>query len=78
MTFPRAKFGRINYRKIVKWVPVESRALAAVGYDHDWHQLYLEFRSGDIYCYRGSRRRLHAELEEAWIIQAPGKRLANT
>lgn len=20
---------------------------------NDWHQLYLRFRSGDIYCYRG-------------------------
>jgi hypothetical protein len=24
--------------------------LAAVACDHDWHHLYLEFRSGDIYC----------------------------
>jgi hypothetical protein len=35
----------------VKWVRVESRALAAVAYNHDWHHLYVEFRSGDIYCY---------------------------
>ena len=27
--------------------------LAAVAYNHDWQQLYLRFRSGDIYCYRG-------------------------
>ena len=37
----------------MKWIPVKSRMLAAVAYDPDWHQLYLEFRSsGDIYCYR--------------------------
>jgi hypothetical protein len=37
----------------VKWVTVKSRMLAAVAYDHDWQQLYLKFRSGDVYCYRG-------------------------
>jgi KTSC domain-containing protein len=37
----------------VKWVRVESRALAAVSYNHEWRYLYLEFPSGDIYCYRG-------------------------
>jgi hypothetical protein len=26
--------------------------LAAAAYDHGWRQLYLEFRSGEIYCYR--------------------------
>ena len=36
----------------MKWVRVESRVLAAVAYNHDWHHLYLEFRGGDIYCYR--------------------------
>jgi hypothetical protein len=36
----------------VNWTRVKSRMLAAVAYDHDWRQLYLEFRSGDIYCYR--------------------------
>ena len=36
----------------MNWVRVKSRMLAAVAYDHDWHHLYLEFRSGDIYCYR--------------------------
>lgn len=35
----------------MNWVRVKSRMLAAVAYDHDWHHLYLEFRSGDIYCY---------------------------
>lgn len=36
----------------VNWVPVKSRMLAAVAYNDDWRQLYLRFRSGDIYCYR--------------------------
>ena len=36
----------------MNWVRVKSRMLAAVAYDPDWHQLFLEFRSGDIYCYR--------------------------
>jgi hypothetical protein len=36
----------------VNWVRVKSRMLAAVAYNPDWHHLYLEFRSGDIYCYR--------------------------
>ena len=35
----------------MKWVPVKSRMLAAVAYNHDWQQLYLKFR-GDVYCYR--------------------------
>jgi hypothetical protein len=37
----------------MNWVPVKSRMLAAVAYSNDWQQLYLRFRSGDIYCYRG-------------------------
>ena len=37
----------------MKWVWVKSRMLSAVAYNHDWHQLYLKYRSGDIYCYRG-------------------------
>ena len=37
----------------MNWVPVKSRMLAAVAYSADWQQLYLRFRSGDIYCYRG-------------------------
>jgi len=37
----------------VDWVPVKSKMLTAVAYNRDWQQLYLKFRSGDIYCYRG-------------------------
>jgi hypothetical protein len=36
----------------VGWVPVKSRMLSSVAYNDDWHELYLKFRSGDIYCYR--------------------------
>ena len=37
----------------MKWVPVKSRMLIAVAYNQDWQQLYLRFRSRDVYCYRG-------------------------
>ena len=37
----------------MNWEPVKSRMLAAVAYNREWQQLYLEFRSGDVYCYRG-------------------------
>jgi hypothetical protein len=36
----------------VNWVRVKSKMLSAIAYDDDWRQLYLRFRSGDIYCYR--------------------------
>ena len=36
----------------MNWVPVKSKMLAAVAYNDDWRQLYLQFRSGEIYCYR--------------------------
>ena len=34
------------------WVRVKSKMLSAVAYNGEWRQLYLKFRSGDIYCYR--------------------------
>jgi hypothetical protein len=46
----------------VKWVRVESRVLAAIAYDHNWHQLYVEFRSGNIYCYSGVPVERYEEL----------------
>ena len=57
----------------MNWVPVKSRMLAAVAYNDNWQQLYLRFRSGDIYCYRGVPAAVHctvtASLPEAagWI-----------
>jgi hypothetical protein len=36
----------------VDWVRVKSKMLSAVAYNGEWRQLYLKFRSGDIYCYR--------------------------
>jgi hypothetical protein len=36
--------------------------LAAVAYNHDWRQLYLKFRGGDIYCYRGVPHERYEEL----------------
>ena len=38
--------------QIVKWVWVKSKMLAAVAYNQQWQQLYLKFRSGEVYCYR--------------------------
>jgi hypothetical protein len=46
----------------VNWVRVKSKMLAAVAYNPDWHHLYLEFRSGDIYCYRGVPAERYEEL----------------
>ena len=37
----------------MSWVPVKSKMLSAVAYNADWQQLYLKYRSGDVYCYRG-------------------------
>jgi KTSC domain len=37
----------------VNWVLVQSKMLTAVAYNLGWQQLYLKFRSGEIYCYRG-------------------------
>jgi hypothetical protein len=45
----------------VKWAPVKSRMLAAVGYNQDW-QLYLKFRSGEVYCYRHVPLQRYQEL----------------
>jgi hypothetical protein len=49
----------------VKWVLVQSKMLAAVAYNRDWQQLYLKFRSGEIYCYRGVPAELYQELLSA-------------
>ena len=46
----------------MKWVPVKSRMLATVAYNHDWQQLYLKFRGGDVYCYRGVPVEEYGEL----------------
>jgi hypothetical protein len=46
----------------VNWVLVQSKMLAAVAYNHDWQQLYLKFRSGEIYCYRGVPVEQYQEL----------------
>lgn len=46
----------------MKWVPVKSRMLAAVAYNDDWKQLYLKFRSGEVYCYRDVPAEQYEEL----------------
>jgi hypothetical protein len=37
--------------KALEWVPVESRAVKAVGYRADAQQLYIQFHSGEMYRY---------------------------
>jgi hypothetical protein len=49
----------------VNWVLVRSKMLAAVGYNRHWQQLYLKFRSGDVYCYRGVPVEQYQELLDA-------------
>jgi len=41
---------------------VPSKMLAAVAYDRAWQQLYLKFRSGEIYGYRGVPVQQYQEL----------------
>jgi hypothetical protein len=36
--------------------------LTAVAYNPDWRQLYLRFRSGDVYCYREVPAERYEEL----------------
>ena len=46
----------------MEWVPVKSRMLTAVAYDHDWQQLYLNFCSGEVYCYRAVPAERYQEI----------------
>jgi hypothetical protein len=46
----------------VNWVAVESSVLAGVAYSHEERELYLEFVSGDIYCYFDFPPEQHDEL----------------
>jgi hypothetical protein len=46
----------------MEWVPLKSRMLSAASYNAVWQQLYLRFRSGDVYCYRGVPTERYREL----------------
>jgi len=46
----------------VRRVPVQSRAIASVGYDPATNVLELEFVDGDLYRYYAVPRRVHQEL----------------
>jgi hypothetical protein len=46
----------------VGWVPVKSKMLVAIAYSSEWQQLYLKFRPGDVYCYRGVPSARYQEL----------------
>ena len=54
----------------MEWVAVKSKMLVAVAYSGDWQQLYLKFRSGDIYCYRGVPR---VRLDELLAADSKGQ-----
>jgi hypothetical protein len=43
-------------------VPVESRAIASVGYDAATNVLEIEFVDGDVYRYYAVPQRVHREL----------------
>ena len=49
----------------IKRVPVESRALAAVGYSRKLHALEIEFRNGAIYRYLDVPRSVHKAMMKA-------------
>jgi len=46
----------------VDWVRVKSKMLVAIAYNAEWQQLYLKFRPGDVYCYRGVPPAQYQEL----------------
>ena len=49
----------------MEWLPVKSKMLSAVAYNDEWRQLYLKFRSDDVYCYREVPLRQFKELLDA-------------
>ena len=53
---------RMVEEQAMEWIPVKSKMLAAVAYNRDWHLLYLDFRNGEVYCYRGVPVQLFEEL----------------
>jgi hypothetical protein len=50
---------------MMKRVPVDSEALASVGYDVERSMLEIEFTSGEVYRYYDVPDRVHRELMEA-------------
>lgn len=46
-------------------VPVQSRAIASVGYDRNTNVLELELAEGEVYQYYAVPRRVHQELMAA-------------
>lgn len=56
------ELGKWHWSKGVDWVPVKSKMLVAIAYNSDWQQLYLKFRPGDVYCYRGVPAARYQEL----------------
>ena len=49
----------------IKRVPIESKAIAAVGYSKRLHALEIEFRNGAIYRYLDVPRSIHKGLMNA-------------
>jgi hypothetical protein len=49
-------------------VPVESKAIASIGYDAPAERLEVEFRTGSIYTYENVPRSVYE-----WFLRIPGK-----
>jgi KTSC domain len=52
----------------VERTPVESRALASIGYDSTTERLEIEFRTGRVYLYENVPRSVFE-----WLLRIPGK-----
>jgi hypothetical protein len=46
----------------IKWVGVQSSAMAAVAYDYETHTLFVLFTNGKIYPYAGVGKSLYERL----------------
>jgi lysyl-tRNA synthetase class 2 len=52
----------VNEPDIPQLTPVESRSIAAVGYDHDRSELFVRYVTGGTYAYSLVPARLYREL----------------
>ena len=46
-------------------IPIDSSAIASVGYDRDREELEVEFRSGNVYRYASVPEKVYEELLQA-------------
>jgi KTSC domain len=62
------RLSRMRATEPMELVPVESKAIRAIGYDHEQQTLYIEFCAGRTYSYAGVPREVYE-----WLLRAPGK-----